>query len=136
MRILFILLVGFTLSSFIIQSGNEKKRVLLIRIDEIGIVTDGVDTISSDELADYISKRLFKSYMGSGKMYDMIKVELIHLGPMPIVLEPLLKEIALGQKKALPDFCLHKYKKGFDTLTAKQQKKIRKAFPVLFQSEY
>ena len=134
MRLLLTLLLGFTLASF--DYGDDRKRVLLVRIDEIGIVTDGVDTISSDELADYISRRLFKSYMGNGKMYDLIRVEKINLGPMPDVLQTLLKEIALGQKKALADFCLHKYKKGFDTLTAKQQKKIRKAFPVLFQSEY
>ena len=134
MRVLLTLLLGFTLASF--DYGDDRKRVLLVRIDEIGIVTDGVDTISSDELADYINRRLFKSYMGNGKMYDLIRVEKINLGPMPDVLQTLLKEIALGQKKALADFCLHKYKKGFDALSAKQQKKIRKQYPVLFQVDY
>lgn len=69
-------------------------------------------------------------------MYDRIRVEKIHDGPLPGIMEILLKEIASGQKKALTELCLHKYKQGYDGLKIKQQQKIRKQFPVLFQTNY
>jgi hypothetical protein len=50
------------------------------------------------------------------------------------VMDIILKEIHLGQKKALTDLSLHLYKQGFDSLKENQQEKIRKKFPVLFQS--
>jgi hypothetical protein len=110
------------------------EKVILIRVDEIGTITDGMDTITTDELSEYISKRLFKSYIGTGKMYESIRIEKIHDGPMLEVMDIILKEIHLGQKKALTDLSLHLYKQGFDSLKENQQEKIRKKFPVLFQA--
>lgn len=116
-----------------LNAGKEEK-IILIRVDEIGMITDGMDTISTDELSTYISTRLFKSFTGTGKMYESIKVERINGGPLLDVMDLILKEVYAGQKKALADLCLHKYKQGFDSLSAKQQEKVRKQFPVLFQS--
>lgn len=136
MRFFFISLLALLLISYKNAPAEETSRVIQLRIDEVGMISDGLDTISTDELSEYIRERLFKSYMGTGKMYDKIKVEKINNGPVNAVWEVLVREIALGQKKALAEVCLHKYKKSFDTLKAKQQVKIRRQFPVLFQSDY
>ena len=51
------------------------EKIIVVKIDEKGFITDGIDTISSDELAYYIEDRLFKTYKSTGKMYDRIKIE-------------------------------------------------------------
>lgn len=119
-------------------TGNSAsaQRAIVLQVDELGFVTDGRDSISSDEIADYIRDRLFNHYRGTDKMYDRIELQRLHGGPMPQVEEILLKEIRQGQKLALLDLCLHKYRKGFDDLQANQQAKIRKKFPVLFQEKF
>jgi len=83
----------------------------------------------------YIRERLFKSYTGTGKMYDAIK--LVKDGsPEPVIIEVVIKEIKSGQKKALTELCLEKYKKLFENINGRQQEKLKKNFPVLFQSGY
>ena len=137
MRLFFIpILAIFAFSFTSRETPGEISKIIVVKIDEIGVITDGRDTISSDELSEYIRERLFKSYTGTGKMYDRIRVEKIHDGPVSTLMDILLKEIASGQKKALTELCLHKYKQGFDNLKSKQQQKIRKQFPVLFQTNY
>ena len=49
---------------------------------------------------------------------------------------PTDKEIKEGQKKALVSVCLQKYKKTFDSLDEKKQEKLKKQFPVLFQTDF
>jgi hypothetical protein len=99
------------------------------------MITVGRDTIGSDDLALYIRERLFKSYTGTGKMYDGIRF--VKEGdPQAAVTEVVLKEIANGQKKALIELCIEKYKRVFEDISTRQQEKIRKNFPVLFQTNY
>jgi hypothetical protein len=52
------------------------------------------------------------------------------------VKESIKKAIREGQNKALTDVCLQQHKKLFEDLTSKQQERIRKEFPVLFQQDY
>jgi hypothetical protein len=132
MRLFALTLISLFFFSF--RPAEKEEKVILIRVDEIGTITDGMDTITTDELSEYIRKRLFKSYIGTGKMYESIRIEKIHDGPLLPVMEIILKEIHLGQKKALTDLCLHLHKQGFDSLKESQQEKIRKKFPVLFQA--
>ena len=49
-------------------------KIITVKVNTAGIIYVGRDTISSDELALYIRQRLFKSYTGTGKMYDGIKL--------------------------------------------------------------
>ncbi len=137
MRFLFIPVIALFLAAFTnLNYGNGAAKIINLKINEVGLITDGRDTISTDDLAEYIRERLFKNYMGTGKMYDQIRVDKVNEGPVSTVMEVILKEIASGQKKALVEICLLKYKKTFDSLNSKQQKKIRKQFPVLFQTDY
>jgi hypothetical protein len=133
--LLFCAFAAMILSAFQKPAG-ERSRIIKLKVDGSGLISDGLVTISSDDLANYISERLFKSYMGTGKMYDRILVEKVNGEPEPEILQILLKEITSGQKKALTDLCLHRYSKPFETLKGKQQAKIRRQFPVLFQHDF
>jgi hypothetical protein len=127
-------LLLLTINSSAISNPSAQK-VITIKVNQSGIISAGRDTISSDDLANYIRERLFKSYTGTGKMYDAIK--LIKDGePQAIVFEVILKEIVNGQKKALTELCLEKYKKLFENISSRQQAKLKKNFPVLFQTTY
>ena len=111
------------------------NKIITVKVNTAGIISVGRDTISSDDLALYIRERLFKSYTGTGKMYDGIK--LIKDGePESIVFEIVRKEIVNGQKKALNELCLEKYKRLFEDISSRQQDKLKKNFPVLFQTTY
>ena len=83
----------------------------------------------------YIRERLFKSYTGTGKMYDAVKL-VVNGGPQVVVLNVVKKEIANGLKKTLNELCLEKYKKLYDDISSRQQNKLKKNFKVLFQSSY
>lgn len=113
-----------------------EEKNLYINVDEIGIISIGRDTLSSDVLAKYIQERLFKSYMGTGKMYNKIKLTKTN-GQVPeMVMEVVLTEIKIGQKRALTELCLQKHKDFFENISQRQQEKIKKQFPVLFQTNY
>ena len=137
--VLFIFLLTTSLSSPASlhpdKSSSEEKN-LFINVDEIGIISIGRDTVSSDELAWYLQERLFKSYMGTGKMYNkilLIKPE----GDVPeMVMEVVLTEIKTGQQRALKELCLQKHKDFFENISQRQQEKLKKQFPVLFQTNY
>jgi len=111
------------------------EKLITVKVNTAGVISVGRDTITSDDLAMYIRERLFKSYTGTGKMYDGIK--LVKDGePQNVVFEIVLKEIAIGQKKALNELCLEKYKRVFEDISGRQQEKLKKNFPVLFQKDY
>jgi biopolymer transport protein ExbD len=111
------------------------KKIITVTVDEKGYVFIGKDTLTPDELPDELQKRLWKSYMGTDKMYDAIRLEFS--GEVTASIKGSIKNaIHEGQKKALTDLCLQKHKKLFEDLGNRQQRKIRKQFPVLFQQEY
>jgi biopolymer transport protein ExbD len=111
------------------------KKVIVVTVDKKGYVFIGKDTLTTIELSDELQKRLWKSYMGTDKMYDAIHLEFNGEVPMNIK-ESVKNAIHEGQKKALTDICLQKHEKRFEDLNSRQQGKIRKQFPVLFQQEY
>lgn len=112
------------------------EKVLLIRVDEIGLIMVGRDTVGSDQLARYIQERLFKSYMGTGQMHDRIKLEKADAEAPQPVMEVVMNEIKEGQEKALRELCLQKFRKTFEMIDKKKQDKLKKQFPVLFQTSY
>ena len=119
--------------------GNVKKqsfrKIITVIVNEQGSVFIGNDTLTSEKLTDELQKRLWKSYMGTDKMYDAIHLEFKGEVPENIIAS-VKKAILESQQKALTDICLQKHKKLFEDLNSSQQEKIRKQFPVLFQKDY
>ena len=111
-------------------------KILLIRVDEIGIITVNRDTVGSDVLARYIQERLFKSYLGTGQMHKRIKFEKTTANVPDLVAEVIINEIKDAQKRALTEVSLEKHRKMFETLDKRKQDKLKKQFPVLFQTNY
>ena len=132
----------FFLLILIIASGKASagfrpaEKILLVRVDEIGIVTVNHDTVDADVLARYIQERLFKSYLGTGQMHKRIKFEKTTADVPDLVTEVIINEIKDAQKRALTEVSLEKHRKMFETLDKKKQDKLKKQFPVLFQTNY
>jgi hypothetical protein len=131
---LFLLLVSITLfmTSWARQE-NAPEKVLTVKVNDFGLITVAGDTVSAEHVARYVQERLFKSYMGTGHMYDRIQLEKLYGGASGEVMEMLIKEIKGGQLKALQQLCLQKFNKTYDMLDSKKQARLKKQFPVLFQ---
>jgi hypothetical protein len=113
---------------------NSEKTIIII-VGANGMATIGKDTLTSEQLTEELQKRLWKSYLGTGKMYDSISLRFTD-EVMITIKTAIKKAIQEGQNKALTDVCLQKHKKLFEDLNNSQQAKIRKQFPVLFQKDY
>lgn len=135
MKLLCLLFLSF---SFLPAAAKKlsAEKVLLIRVDEIGVVTVNQDTVGADVLALYIQERLFKSFLGTGQMHNRIKLEKTSNGVADLVTEVIIKEINEAQKRALRQVCVEKFNKNFDGLEKRKQDKLKKQFPVLFQTIY
>ena len=114
----------------------KAEKILLITLRETGLITVGNDRVGSDELARYIQERLFKSYMGTGLMHHKIKLVKTDSHIPDLVTDAVINEIKEGQKRALTELCLQKHRKLYENLSSKQQEKLKKQFPVLFQTSY
>jgi hypothetical protein len=136
MRLLLLLLTCFSLLKSTTAEETAVPKILLITVNETGIITVGRDTVNADNLARYLQERLFKSYMGTGKMQDQIKLVRINEAVPEMVTEVVMKEIQEGQRRALVELSLQKYRKTFDSLDRKKQSRLKKQFPVLFQSTF
>ena len=112
------------------------EKILLVTLQETGLITVGNDMVGSDELARYIQERLFKSYMGTGLMHHKIKLVKTDPHIPDLVTDAVINEIKEGQKRALTELCLQKHRKLYENLSPKQQEKLKKQFPVLFQTNY
>mgnify|MGYP003443307600 CR=1 FL=1 len=66
------------------------------------------------------------------------KIKLVKTDPhIPdLVTDAVINEIKEGQKRALIELCLQKHRKLYESLSPKQQEKLKKQFPVLFQTSY
>ncbi len=137
---MFAAFLTMALASFL--TANESRvspiqtdRSIVITITEKGLALSGRDTLMIIELTDELRTRLWKSYLGTGKMPPRIQV--IYNENVPSSLkEETEKAIREGQAKALTDVCLQKHKKRYEEVSSSQQKKIRKRFPVLFQQQF
>ncbi|MCY7310407.1 MAG: hypothetical protein LH619_06485 [Chitinophagaceae bacterium] len=112
------------------------EKILLVTIDEIGIIKVGRDTVGSAELIRYTRERLFKSYLGTGQMHNRIKLQKLNPIVPGIVSAAVEKEIKDAQKNASTEICVQKYNRKFDDLEKRRQDKIKKKFSVLFQTDY
>ena len=123
---------------FITSAGmiSPVEKILLVTVDETGNIKVNQDPVGSDDLANYIQERLFKSYTGTGKMHSSIRLMKLSNKVPDMVTQVVTNEIKDGQKKALVEVCLLRYNKLFDNLDKKKQLKMRKLFPVLFQTDF
>lgn len=112
------------------------EKILQVTVDETGTINVGRDTVGADNLAKYIQERLFKSFMGTGQMQSRIKFSKANNDVPDMVVQVVLKEIQEGQKRALRQLCLQKYENLFEHIDGRKQEKLRKQFPVLFQTDY
>lgn len=112
------------------------EKILQVTVDETGTISVGRDTVGSDKLARYIQERLFKSYLGTGQMHSKIKFSREGINVPDLVIQVVLKEIQEGQRRALSELCIQKYKTLFDNIGKRKQEKLKKQFPVLFQTDY
>ena len=132
----FFLIVIIIVSQQVSAGFRPAGKILLVRVDEIGIITVNHDTVGSDVLARYIQERLFKSYLGTGQMHKRIKFEKTTANVPDLITEVIINEIKDAQKRALTEISLEKYRKIFETLDKRKQDKLKKQFPVLFQTSY
>ena len=95
----------------------------------------GRDTLPVSDVPKELKNRFWKSYLGTGKMYDYIIVELEE-GVTTDMKTALLDAIKQGQQMSLKDISLEKHKQYFEDLSEKHKEKLRKQFPVLFQTEF
>lgn len=115
---------------------HPEEKVLLIRADGNGSVFIGRDSLDHEGVARYVQERLFKSYLGTGKMHDKIRIQWLDPDVTDAVKESVINSIKSGQKKALTELCLQKFEKLYDSIDAKKQEKLKKQFPVLFQENF
>lgn len=133
------LLLLFATFSFLKATAGDMitaDKVLLVTVSETGTVTVGRDTVNADNLARYVQERFFKSYLGTGKMHDLVVVKKTSADVPDMVTDVIIKEIQDAQKKALTQVSLQKYRKTFDNLDHRKQDKLKKQFPVLFQANF
>jgi hypothetical protein len=111
------------------------QKTVAIHVNEKGEVMIDQAKYFTDDLAREVQQRLWRSYMTSGKM-----VQIILLSFDVSVSEELKKEvlynIKTAQEKTLTVLSLHKHKKRFENISSNKQEKIRKQFPVLFQTDF
>jgi hypothetical protein len=133
MKRIVLLLLLLPVVSFASAESSPAKKYLDITVMSNGRIHMWPDTLSSAELGSNVEERLWKSYLGTGKMYDEIRLKYEN-DVTEKQKADVLKAIREGQSKALTEVCLQKNKKRFEELSPRQQKKIRHQFPVLFQN--
>ncbi|HEX2628748.1 MAG TPA: hypothetical protein VHM26_07050 [Chitinophagaceae bacterium] len=114
--------------------GLAPTRILHIHVapkEEVSI--DGVKIDISESLSKELQQRLWRSFMGNGKMPDSIDLRFDE-AVTPGVKASILKSIREAQEKTLNLLCLHKYKKSAADITMKQKGRLKKQYSVLFQS--
>jgi hypothetical protein len=119
-----------------IAGNGLADKVIAVRIEESGIILVGRDTVTTENLSRYIQERLFKSYLGTGRMHNRISFSKSSENIPALVTDIVVKEIKEGQQRALRQLCAEKYKKQYEKLSNHQQEKLQKLYPVLFQTDY
>ena len=114
-------------------ANTPAEKILQVSVTETGLIYVGRDTVSADNLARYIQDRQFKSYLGTGQMQGEIRFAPTAAVPETVI-DVVKHEIEEGQQRALTELCLARYKRKFESLDNRQQAKLRRQFPVLFQT--
>ncbi len=116
-------------------TGSAADKVITVTANEIGMAMIGNETFTMDGLVFELQTRLWKSFLGTGKMYDAIILK--YEGAVDsLTRDIVVKSIKDAMNRALLDVCLQKHKKRFGELNEGQQNKLKKQFPVLFQEDF
>ena len=127
------LIILLLLVPAIASHSKSPTRILHIHVapkEDVSI--DGVKIDISESLSKELQQRLWRSFMGNGKMPDSIDLQFDD-AVTPGVKASILKSIKEAQEKTLNLLCLHKYKRSATDIKGKQKSRLQKQFPVLFQ---
>ena len=132
--LLAIMLVSFHTAMASTHTGVPEKT-LMVRVNSKGVAIMGRDTLTMEKLTKEIQERLWKSYLGTGKMPSKIIVQFegeVLMGTRGAAIDAIKK----GQEQALTELCIQKYKKKFEDIGSRRQEKMKKQYPVLFQQTF
>ena len=111
------------------------ENIIVVTVDAKGKAMIGKDSFDMEGLSHELQQRFWKSYLGTGKMQDRVKLE--YIGNVPSTFRnDANAAIKKAQQDALIDLCLQLHKKKFEDLSAKQQQKIKTKYPILFQQNF
>jgi hypothetical protein len=131
MKYILILILSLVATSVFANDGAADK-ILVINITEKSQAIIGRDTLTFEDLSKEIETRLWKSYLGTGKMHTSLQIN-YHKDLTETAKSSAIAAIKKGQTGALTLLCLEKFKNRFDQIGERRQEKIKKQFPVLFQ---
>jgi len=139
MKLLFFL-ISFSFSCLNSSANSQKyfttdKKIIVISVNEKGQAFIGKDSFDMEGLTEELHQRLWKSYLGTSKMQDEIKLEFTTAVSSDIKKNS-IEAIRKAQQTTLIDLSLQLHKKRFEDLTAKQQEKIKTKYPILFQQKF
>lgn len=127
----------FTISAHagLIAENNVRKKIIVVNVIARGQAIIGRDTFSFDGLTKELKQRFWKSFTGTGKMQDAVQLQFsenVLMGVRSAAMDAIKK----AQKEALADLCLQLHKKEYDELSSRQQAKIKRQYPILFQQKF
>lgn len=135
----FFLLAFTCINIFSIARANSFKKypekIITINLIEKEKALIGKDTFSTDGLTAELKQRLWGSFTGTGKMQDELKLQYSST-ISPLLVSSMTNAIKKAQQDVLTELCLQLHKKRFDELNDRQQNKIKKQYPVLFQQKF
>jgi hypothetical protein len=134
LRLVSLAFIAFCISSASTFYAFEKIITVTVTAkQEVSI--DGIRIDNIDNLSVQVQQRLWRSYMGNGKMPGLIRIQFepdVAISVRSLVFGATRQ----GQEKTLTVLSLEKYKKRFENISSKQQDKLKKKFPVLFQQTF
>lgn len=110
-------------------------EIILVTVQSENEAVIGKDTFDMEGLTHEIQERFWRNYLGTGKISIELKVNYT-----PTATANKERDVTVAIKKGLQnvltDLCLQLHKKTFDELSERQQDKIKKQFPALFQQKF
>ncbi len=112
------------------------QKTITIHLSGNGdIFIDGVKLRADQELTTELQSRLWRSYVGNGLMPQSIHLETepgIGAAAINAAHDAIVKTQTLVRDRLAVD----KYKQAYKDISTRKQEKIKKKFPVLFQTDF
>ena len=135
-----LLLLAFLLPAAAANSTSNseaplQKTITIHLADSGDTFIDGVKLRADQDLTTELQSRLWRSYIGNGLMPQSIHVETESGVPETIVTNT--RNSILKTQTLLHDrLAVEKYKQVYKDISARKQEKMKKKFPVLFQTDF
>lgn len=136
----FIFFIAFTIGCIVSHAEYQNRykpprKIILITVNSQRLAIIGRDTLELEKLTSELQQRFWKSFLGTGKMQDAVKLE--YNGDVPADYRTeTINAIKKAQQNALIELCLQLHKKKFEELSSRQQEKIKRQYPILFQGNF